>query len=353
MNNKIYLLRIATQMAMRKQVTFKKVLNLMGALWNYWGKKSSISTYPIALVLDPLEACNLSCYMCPVGVRPKSTPAPRLGLDQFKRLIDEIKDYLAILIPYVNGEPFLHPDFLEMIEYASRNKIHILASTNGHIAGNTEASAERLVRSGLDHLVVTISGISQDIYSRYHQNGNIEKVLSNVKRIVDAKKRLGSSTPYLLIRYIKFSYNLHEIEKARQLAGEIGVDEIVFREARQVYSDDENSIYDAKRLEEYKNNYIPDYRQVTAAQKEAARCSWPWFIAVVNANGFMPVCTQYSVIPDAQSENKIDEYCDPKSFKDVWTGSAFTAVRKSFADGVYALSYCRDCKRGIGFGDDV
>lgn len=338
-------------MIVRRQVSSKKVLNLIGALWNYWRKNVKPGTYPVALVLDPIEACNLGCFMCPVGTRDKSLPSPRLAFKDYCSIIDEVKDYIGIVVPYVNGEPFLNPQFLDMVEYSHRKRIYVLTSTNGHFAGRTQELAERLVTSGMDHLIITISGATQDTYIRYHKNGNLDKVLSNARRIVEAKRRLKKRTPYITFRYLKFAYNLAEIEMARQIAKKIGVNEIVFREARVGYSDDSGQIYDKKRKTEYMKSFVQTDRQ--SSHNTVGQCAWPWLIGIINANGMVPVCTQYCNISSPDSENNMGDVIITKSFKEVWLGDRFQKIRHNISERQQAMSFCRECLRSVGFGDEV
>ena len=94
------------------------------------------------------------------------------------------------LIFYFQGEPFLNPGFLDMVKYASEKKIYTATSTNAHYL--TDAIAKRTVESGLDRLIISIDGTTQDVYQQYRVGGNLEKVLEGAKNIVKWKKELKS-----------------------------------------------------------------------------------------------------------------------------------------------------------------
>src|SRR6185369_14842917 len=85
---------------------------------------------PISISIEPTTSCNLRCPECPSGLRQFSRPTGMLNVDFFKKTIQQIKDTLVNLTFYFQGEPFLNPDFLEMVKHASENGIFTITSTN-------------------------------------------------------------------------------------------------------------------------------------------------------------------------------------------------------------------------------
>jgi radical SAM protein with 4Fe4S-binding SPASM domain len=86
---------------------------------------------------------------------------------------------------------------------------------------------DELLQSGLEYLCLSIDGASQDVYARYRRRGNLELVLANVRRLVKRRAELGLRRPVLEWQFIPMRHNEHEVEAARALARDIGVD--VFR----------------------------------------------------------------------------------------------------------------------------
>src|SRR5207249_1534130 len=99
-----------------------------------------------------------------------------MSYESFCRIVDDVKDYVIIIVLFNSGEPFMHKDVYRMIEYAHAAGIFVITSTNGSFF-NSRERAERLVRSGLDLMIVSISGISQTIYGQYHKNGSIDRII--------------------------------------------------------------------------------------------------------------------------------------------------------------------------------
>ena len=118
----------------------------------------------------------------------------------FKRIIDQIHDKIFYLTFYFQGEPFLNPAFLDMVSYASKQKMYTATSTNAHYI--SDEVARKTVESGIDRLIISIDGSSQETYEQYRVGGSLEKVLDATKRIVEWKKKLNSTKPYLVFQFL-------------------------------------------------------------------------------------------------------------------------------------------------------
>ena len=59
-------------------------------------------------------------------------------------------------------------------------------------------NAKRTVESGLDRLIISIDGTTQEVYQQYRVGGNLEKVLQGASNIVKWKKELKSKTPFVI-----------------------------------------------------------------------------------------------------------------------------------------------------------
>src|ERR1700761_8863416 len=151
------------------KLTARRLFNGMKVLSSYyvskWTKKAVQWGYPVSISFEPTTSCNLRCPECPSGLRAFTRPTGMLQVDFFRTTIDEIHKELLYLIFYFQGEPFLNPDFLEMVKYASSKKIYTATSTNAHYL--TDDMAKRTIESGLDRLIISIDGTSQDVYQQY------------------------------------------------------------------------------------------------------------------------------------------------------------------------------------------
>lgn len=190
---------------------------------------------PRRLIVEATVTCNLRCKndACSKNNDPsEQTRASRfLPLDVFKSLLDQTASGVEFMWFLNYGEPFLHPQAEDMIAYAKQKNpgMRIVSSTNG-IPFARPGRAEKLARSGVDHMTFTIAGIDQPTYVRYHGRGSAGAALDGLRRVCEAKRELGLSTPVVQWRYLLFHWNdsAETIAKVKALAAEMGVDELRF-----------------------------------------------------------------------------------------------------------------------------
>ena len=153
-----------------------------------------------------------------------------LDLGLFENTINELANKLAYLLLYFQGEPYLHPQFLELVNYASKKGIYTATSTNGHFL-NME-NARRTVESGLDRLIISLDGTTQETYEQYRIGGDLDQVIEGTKNMVYWKQQLNSVTPHLVFQFLVVKPNEHQIADAEQLASELGVDQVGYKTAQ-------------------------------------------------------------------------------------------------------------------------
>src|SRR6201989_782310 len=181
------------------KLTPRRVFNGMKVLSSYymskWTKRPVQWGYPVSISFEPTTSCNLRCPECPSGLRAFTRPTGMLKKDFFTETIDQISKELLYLVFYFQGEPFLNPDFLDMVKYASSKKIYTATSTNAHYLN--DANAKRTVESGLDRLIISIDGTTQQTYQQYRIGGKLDKVLEGTRNIIQCQKELYSRTPFI------------------------------------------------------------------------------------------------------------------------------------------------------------
>src|SRR5215212_11255636 len=245
------------------KLTPARVWNAMRVLSSYylskWTGKPIQWGQPISISFEPTTSCNLRCPECPSGLRAFTRPTGMLQKDFFSETIDQLANELLYLTFYFQGEPYLNPGFLDMVSYASKRKIYTATSTNAHYL--TDANAKRTIESGLDRLIISIDGTTQDVYQQYRVGGNLSKVIEGAKNIVKWKKKLKSKTPFVFFQFLVVKPNEHQIEDIKKLAKEVGVDEVRFKTA-QVYdyeNDPNNLIPVNEKYSRYKKDKEGNY----------------------------------------------------------------------------------------------
>ena len=188
---------------------------------------------PSALVIEPTVICNIRCTNppCLANNDPHAITrdADSLSLQSFKNIVDQLENSRKTVHFYNYGEPFMNRRAEEMLFYLRQkcNEALIVTSTNG-IPLAKKSRAERVVQAAPSRVTFTISGVTQDVYSRYHVNGQLSAALDGLKNLSDAKRESGQSLPLIIWRYLVFHWNDsdEEIERAVDLAKEYGVDQL-------------------------------------------------------------------------------------------------------------------------------
>ena len=81
------------------------------------------------IYIEITNCCNLACPFC-----IKNSREPKmLSFDEFKFILNKIKPYTNYLYFHVLGEPLLHPNINEFIDYASSNNFNVNITTNGYL----------------------------------------------------------------------------------------------------------------------------------------------------------------------------------------------------------------------------
>ena len=329
------------------KLTFKRVWNGVKVLSSFYIskllKKPIQWGLPVSISFEPTTSCNLRCPECPSGLRAFTRPTGMLQKDFFRETIDDIHEHILYLIFYFQGEPYLNPAFLEMVKYASTKKIYTATSTNAHYL--TDEAAKKTVESGLDRLIISIDGITQDVYKQYRVGGQLDKVVEGTKNIVKWRKQLNSKTPFIFFQFLVVKPNEHQIEEIKKLAAEIGVDEVRFKTA-QVYdyeTDPNELIPTIDKFSRYKKdgngNTIPK-------TKLANECWKLWHSNVITWDGLVVPCCF-----DKDAMHQLGNLKN-ESFKKIWFNSNYKQFRKELMKGRRNIDICANCSEGASVWKD-
>jgi radical SAM protein with 4Fe4S-binding SPASM domain len=256
--------------------------------------------------------------------------------DLFKRVIDELHPTLSYLTFYFQGEPYLHPGFLAMVAYASQHGIYTATSTNAHYL--TEKNADATVRSGLDRLIISIDGTSQDTYQSYRIGGSLEKVLDGTRGMLNAKRALQSSTPHIIFQFLVVKPNEHEIPEVYRLARELGVDEVKLKTA-QIYDYQHGSPLIPVQDKYSRYRQLPDGTYAIKNRFDN-HCWKMWHSCVITWDGrVVPCCF------DKDAHHVLGDV-SVQSFREIWKGEKYQAFRASLLRSRSEIEMCRNCTEG-------
>lgn len=293
--------------------------------------------YPISISFEPTTSCNLRCPECPSGLRAFTRPTGMLQKDFFRQTIDQLSKDLLYLVFYFQGEPYLNPAFLDMVKYAAGKGIYTATSTNAHYL--TDENARKTVESGLDRLIISIDGTTQDVYQQYRVGGKLHKVLEGARNIVKWKKELKSKTPFVFFQFLVVKPNEHQIEEVKRLAREIGVDEVRFKTA-QVYdyeADPNNLIPTIEKYSRYRKNQQGQMEFKNALNNHCWRL---WHATVISWDGLVVPCCF-----DKDAQHPLGDL-KGKSFKEIWHNDKYKRFREQVLMSRKNIDICANCSEG-------
>ena len=328
-----------TWQLMRK-LTWSRLYNAMLIFCSFYFsrliRKPVIWGNPVSLSFETTTSCNLRCPECPSGLRSFTRPTGMLQSDLFHKTIDELAPSLLYLILYFQGEPYLNPNFLSLVRYAHQKNIYTATSTNAHYLDDDNARAT--VESGLDRLIISIDGTTQETYEQYRIGGSLEKVMEGTKNIVKWKKQLNSSTPHIVFQFLAVRPNEHQIVELGDLAKELGVDQVAIKTAQ---------LYDF----EHGNDLMPTIDQYSRYKERADgtfilksklmnHCWKMWHSSVVTWDGqIVPCCF------DKDASHSFGNLSG-NTFKQIWSSESYDNFRQALLKSRSEIDICQNCTEG-------
>ncbi len=316
-----------------------RIWNMMQILGSYYLSKLTKKNYhrgmPVSVSIEPTTSCNLRCPQCPSGLRQFSRPTGMLDMATYKNAIDQLGKTLTYLTLYFQGEPYLNPSFLDMVAYASHKNIYTATSTNAHYLD--DANCKKTIEFGLDRLIISLDGITEESYKKYRIGGQLEKVMEGTRNLVVWKKKLKSKTPYIIWQFIVFGHNEHEIEDVKKLAKNSGVDHLAFKSA-QVYNFETGSDLIPKN-DKY-SRYSFSKATFKIKNKLLNHCWRMWQGCVITWDGkVVPCCF------DKDTSYRLGELSQ-KTFAEIWKGALYEKFRSLLLKSRKNIEICKNCTEG-------
>lgn len=320
--------------------TFKRGFNALTVLCSFYVSKAFGKAIhwgmPISVSIEPTTSCNLRCPECPSGMRQFTRPTGMLANNNYQKIIDQLYGKLWYLILYFQGEPYLNKNLFEMIEYAVARNIYTATSTNGHYL--TDENAKATVVSGLDRLIISIDGLTQDVYEQYRIGGSLNKVIEGTKKLVALKKQLKSKTPHIVFQFLVVQPNQHQISQLHDLAVSLGVDQVLLKTAQ---------VYDYKNG----NKLIPTIEKYARYKKAADgtyylknemvnHCWKMWHSCVITWDGtLVPCCFD----KDARYSLGSMQH---DAFLNIWQSPSYKSFRQMVLTSRSKVDICKNCTEG-------
>ena len=348
----------------------RKYANFLLALRARRAGAARVAHHPFDLTVDCATLCQLHCPYCAVGNGTIRRGRALMETALHERLAADVAPDLFLAWYFSAGEPQLHPRLHEHLARTAGEEAFTVVSTNLSVP-LSPIRQEALLRSGLGMLSASVDGASAATYAQYRRGGDFALVMDNLAGLARRKREMGLLFPLLEWRFLLFAHNQHEVDTARSLAADMGLDLLEFFPGYALPPDDpgEQGVHPMTAPMPERPISGPAYeaglaRRETLIQRLAAegappapvpvdtaegaeaggaaaahrRCDWLYYSGMIYPDGaFGPCC----VATDADDDfTRLDAHPD---FGAAWNAPAFLRSRAAFARGGAAETVCDRC----------
>ena len=245
-----------------------------------------------------IEACTLCQLKCKECYMRKSEITKKLkcgkGYLKFKDFKKFCENNVVESVALSNnGEIFLNPDLLKIMEYSYNHNIKLIDNNGVNFNDVKEEVLEGLVKYEFEKLSISLDGASQETYVQYRVGGNFDKVINNIKRVNYYKQKYNKEYPHIIWKFILFGHNEHEIPKAKEMAKELNCEIIFVPNWSPNFSPLKDIDFIKKELGNDAQIFIKDAYKTAASNDWVPPCYQMWKEPQINYDGQLQGCCVY------------------------------------------------------------
>lgn len=314
------------------------MVNWAGCCLAFFLKAPKSAGMPCMASLELWNECNANCLFCRsekgeiYDIDPKALNSPipkgKMPLPMALDIICQLKKHLLICVLYTNGEPLIYEDLPQLVRFATQNRLATMIATNGLLLDETRGRA--LLKAGLDFVKIQLSGFTQEIYNIQVRQGNVEKLKNNIINFVRMNREGGNKT-IILIDYILYGYNRHQLPLVEKFCEELGLT-LSLRPGNPSHG-----------LEDKEPPLVEEKTPLSIS------CDWLWKAMQINWNGDILPCCESVVFGSTEA---YERFCPGKTnLKEVWNGAKAAAMRSQMTKkGRKGIPLCSEClRKGLSF----
>jgi MoaA/NifB/PqqE/SkfB family radical SAM enzyme len=316
--------------------------------------------------VEVTSSCNAACIYCPRTVYRKIWEDRHLPLEMFKKLRPAFADARHIHLQGW-GEPFLHPDFFEMVAIAKASAFQVGTTTNAMLLN--EETARRVIESGIDILAFSLAGTTES-NDNIRKGTSLKRVLKAIETLSHEKEKRGTSAPEIHVAYMLFRSGMKELEALPVLLEGLGVSQVVISTLDFVPTDElRKEAVIPTTEEEYreisscldhlveagrKKGLSIHYHLVSPKQRREVCTENIQKALCISSDGAVTPCVYTNLrvsgtYHDLQGkkvsyERMVFGNIREKDVKDIWKEKSYGTFRRSFCRGELAPS-CQKCPK--------
>ena len=314
--------------------------------------------FPKYVEIEVTTKCGKRCIMCEHTWWHE--PNVDLSLANFTKLTDQFD------LKWVNltgeGDAFLNPHYLDMIAHLKhRNTSVYLVDSFDLINSDTSF---KLVQMGVDGIYISMDGATATTYESIKKGNNFDKVLHNIKTLLNYKRHMHSPVPEICFRYVVNSRNQHEMLDFVKLINSVALRRewgdgskihfagiLDFPEIHDLYIDKlpTDQMTGITNYMTTNPDYVPSVFAHTdeMLNPNINRClAWaePYF-ALVPHPMMLPCCA----VLMSNSRARLEEYCfgdyTKESVRDMWNSNYYRWFRSTVTNPTAKVpAFCAGCR---------
>jgi MoaA/NifB/PqqE/SkfB family radical SAM enzyme len=264
--------------------------------------------------------------------------AGRMTLETFGKIIEHMGKDIFFMLIYHQGEPYMNKNFFDFVKIAKQNNIYVTTSTNGHYF--TDQNISKTLDCGIDSMIVSLDGTTQESYQKYRVGGQVDRVLDGTARLIAERKRLKMRTPNIALQFLVMKHNENEIAEVKKIASQLGVDRLLIKNI------EVRSLNEAKKWlpsEKKFRRYDFDGHNYSVKGIDKKSCTRPWLSTLINWDGtFVPCCF------DKNGDFPMGDVHKISDVREMWLGNEITDFRTQLLRDRKSIDICRNCNQGFG-----
>jgi MoaA/NifB/PqqE/SkfB family radical SAM enzyme len=163
------------------------------------------------------KKCNLRCETC---LRECYGSSKDLDLKDIKLIFSQIKEIGYNSIAFTGGEPCLHSEFDEVIDYTVMQGFRFSFATNGILKEPYEKIIDKY-KENINFISCSVDGATEEIHRSIRNRGSLRKTLNSLK--IYHKKEVITKARTCINKN-----NLHQIEKIASMIVNIEIKYLKF-----------------------------------------------------------------------------------------------------------------------------
>lgn len=290
----------------------------------------TISDFPAYIEVQTASYCNSRCIICPYPKIKSFIPMGKMKRLLWDKLLGEFeinRAKIKNIEPYLNNEPFLDKDMLDLLYTLKPLGRYVEVSTN--LQNCSYELMDEIIKNRLiDELRCSIFGLSPESYKSI-MGIDMNNVLEKLNYVALANKNAGSHLKIQLTMVLHDSFvSCDELYKAKDLADELGV-------CFKAYP----------YLDRAENNDFLTTKIISTKNKKVLGCKLGYIkdrLAIWH-DGIVALCCQ-----DWQRQHVIGDL-NKTSIRDLWHSPEMQNYRDSIYSGCEGISdlLCKKCALSI------